>query len=325
MNLNNVLMDWFFNSDKKIPIEILQNKSLFSLQFLLHMFLFNYRSCALVNKYYNNYYFASLEFEHQLYILKFLLNHYRFSRYNINYARLKYQEKNTEIAKIRKKYPYLKRKDIELILDKSNVLTGSIVKNNTKNKNKKNKILKFKDLVKENQSIKNSCQECPLINNLFCLFDSNSKANLNNIDIMFILDYPREKDIKSNKPMADNSFKILRKYIKNYIKANKLRYFVMNSIICQPNKNTDYKVIQKNCFNHIVKIIEKINPKLIVLVGSLTFNDFFENKKITENHGKIIKYKNRDAISIYHPLALNNNIDISVYDNDFTKIIKYFK
>lgn len=150
------------------------------------------------------------------------------------------------------------------------------------------------------------CTNCSLfetkINTVFS--DGNENAK-----ILLIGEAPGENEDLQGKPFVGMAGKIMNKYLELAEISREKDLYITNIVKCRPPKNRKPKTSEKKaCFDFLVKQIEYINPKVIVLCGGTALETFVKGKKISDVHGQIIKIdingKGYNAIAIYHPSPL---------------------
>lgn len=185
-------------------------------------------------------------------------------------------------------------------------------------------------------SIKSSfadCSKCKLLHAPSCILETNCENDMTKVDIIIIAENPADNEIKNEKPLVGRAGKIFRAYFDRYIKLDS-NYLLTNCVLCQTldengkTSNPDNETIELckiNCF----KIIEKCNPKLIVLMGASPIKAFgFFNNSMKDLRGKLLKWNNYDVLLTYHPsyIARKRNTDIeNDYKNDLIFSGKYIK
>ena len=166
-------------------------------------------------------------------------------------------------------------------------------------------------------SIKSSladCMSCELFSANSCILETNCKT-FNEVDIVFVAENPGSEEIKKEVPLIGRAGQTFRKYFKKY-HLDSAKYLLTNTVLCQTltkegtTGNPTKEVIERckvNCFD----IIEKCNPKLIVLMGSsagVAFN-IFDGHGITSLRGNMFKWNNIDVLLTLHPSYVNRNRD----------------
>ena len=174
------------------------------------------------------------------------------------------------------------------------------------------------------------CFRCQWINAKSCIIDTNCEDNLLNVNVIIVAECPAENEIQQEKPLVGRSGKIFRYYFDKYLK-NKCNYLITNVVLCKvvdkngKVANPDDETIN-NCKGNLLNIVDIIKPKLIIVMGKSPAKAFNINiNKITEERGKIFKWKNYDILLLTHPSYVNRNrgkIAETDFNNDFIKAAK---
>ena len=155
-------------------------------------------------------------------------------------------------------------------------------------------------------SIKSSladCSKCELLDENSCILETNCRADLSKVELVIIAENPGKDEVKDGKPLVGKAGKTFRKYF-NQFNLNKIPYLITNVVLCQTidketgnTINPTEEVIERckvNCFD----LIEKCNPKLIVVMGASGAKAFGIIKKggsgITTLRGKIYEWNERN-------------------------------
>ena len=110
--------------------------------------------------------------------------------------------------------------------------------------------------------------------------------------------------------------------------------YITNVIRCRPPNNRTPSIIEiKNCRVNLLYEIKQVNPKIIVLLGRVALQSFFNTSlSIRKSRGKVIKIKDKYIIPTYHPSYINYNKGTIYYnsllndiDKDFNKIYRLYK
>ena len=157
-----------------------------------------------------------------------------------------------------------------------------------------------------------ACSKCSICTNnqVFSCGNCNAK-------IMFVGEAPGKDEVKNQEPFVGVAGKLLTSYL-NEIGINRnTDLYITNVVKCRPtqannpNKNKKPDNIEiESCLNFLIKEIDIIKPKLIVLCGSTAYKALTNKKsfKIGEIRGKIfdlnVNLNTYKAITIYHPSYL---------------------
>ena len=178
------------------------------------------------------------------------------------------------------------------------------------------------------------CKKCSICtcNQVFSCGNPNSS-------VMFIGEAPGKDEVKELKPFVGQAGKLLTNYFEETLINRNDDLYITNVVKCRPtykdnpnkNKKPDKDEI-KNCLPFLIKEINIIKPKLIVLCGGTSYGALMNKKsfKISEIRGKIFKINidstEYDAITIYHPSYLMqyaNQIQIDKTKDDLKLIRTY--
>lgn len=132
--------------------------------------------------------------------------------------------------------------------------------------------------------------------------DGNSGAK-----IMLIGEAPGADEDVTGTPFVGRAGKLLTKLIEEAGLSRNNDFYIANTVKCRPPENrvpTDEE--KKLCEQFLLKQIEIVNPKVIVLCGATSAKSFLGGKiKITEIRGNWYKlFNNIDATVILHPSFL---------------------
>ena len=167
---------------------------------------------------------------------------------------------------------------------------------------KNNKQLKLEKLSSSLKNIKN-CELKKSANNLV-FADGNPDAR-----IMIIGEGPGSNEDKEGLPFVGRAGQLLDKMFLS-IKLNREKVYITNVVNYRPPQNrrpTDKEI--KRYYPYLVKHIEIINPKILVLLGSTALNTIIgDSEVISKARGKWKKLKIGDCstnvISSFHPAFL---------------------
>tara|TARA_B100000401_G_C52717684_1_gene676980 strand:+ start:103 stop:798 length:696 start_codon:yes stop_codon:yes gene_type:complete len=195
-------------------------------------------------------------------------------------------------------------------------------KNNdkTENSSKKDKIHHLEKLKKQINSIRN----CDLKNNAtnMVFADGNNDAS-----IMIIGEGPGANEDKEGKPFVGRAGKLLDKMLEA-IKLNRKKVYISNVVNFRPPENrkpTDDEI--KRYLPFLIRHIELINPKILLLLGSTALNALIGSEVvISKARGKWLKKKignvSPNIIISFHPAYLMRQPDQKKYAWEDLKMIR---
>lgn len=149
------------------------------------------------------------------------------------------------------------------------------------------------------------CKKCKFgkTRNKFVFGVGNPKA-----EIMLVGEAPGAEEDQKGEPFVGAAGQLLDKILKA-INLDRSIVYIANVVKCRPPLNkTPTEEEYSPCFPYLVKQIELIKPKFMLLLGAVALQALFgKNYKITQWRGKIIDYKGIKVIPTYHPAYLLRN------------------
>jgi len=125
-------------------------------------------------------------------------------------------------------------------------------------------------------------------------------------------------------PFVGRSGQLLDKILEACGFTRKEHVFIGNIVKCRPPQNRVPTPIERaTCIPYLLKQIELINPKIIILLGSTALQGIINPKaRITKERGNWKIWNNRLVIPTYHPAALlrNQNLKKDTWE-DFKKVV----
>jgi len=164
----------------------------------------------------------------------------------------------------------------------------------------------------------NSCSLCWL-----CNIRNNTVPGIGNLDAttMFIGEAPGEEEDLQGKPFVGKSGKLLRgALVKVGISAEDI--YITNILKCRPPKNRSPQLNEVACCRKFLTTqINIIQPKFIVLVGSVALSVFFgKNSSMTDYRGKLYKKYGVNFYTIFHPsYILRSPSSINIFLEDLSR------
>src|SRR4030042_7071229 len=144
-------------------------------------------------------------------------------------------------------------------------------------------------------------------------------------EILFIGEGPGYwEDIKGI-PFVGNAGAFLNQLL-NFAGLERKRVYITNVIHYRPPQNRDPEPSEIQAFQpYLDKIIEIVEPKIVVTLGRFSMGKFLPNAKITSVHGKKFsvgwKVTNLVIVPMYHPAAGVRNPEVKFQTiEDFKKL-----
>jgi len=132
-------------------------------------------------------------------------------------------------------------------------------------------------------------------------------AGNKNADVLFIGEAPGASEDKNGIPFCGMSGKVLSELL-NTINLSKEDIFITNTILCRPpnNRNPDKEEVN-NCRERLDKLIEVMQPKVIVTIGNFATDRIIGKTGIKTIRGKVFKTiingKEITVIPVVHPAS----------------------
>ena len=226
--------------------------------------------------------------------------------------------KSKSILKSSKSKFYHKLINNEVVYNNNSI--SRYKKNNGKNGNSDSRLKQLNMLKEKISSIRN----CDLKKNAKNLVfsDGNPFAK-----IMIIGEGPGANEDKEGKPFVGRAGKLLDKMLEA-IKLNRKNVYISNVVNFRPPMNrkpTDEEI--KRYLPLLVRHIELVNPKILLLLGSTALNALIGNEVvISKARGKWISKKigsaNPEVIASFHPAFLMRQPDQKKYAWEDLKMIR---
>ena len=215
--------------------------------------------------------------------------------------------KNKIVIKNIKSKFYHKLINNEAIYDKSSINRYKKKTQNNEKSLNKNKFENLQSLKNKINSIKNCELKKSATNLVFS--DGNPDAK-----IMIIGEGPGANEDKEGKPFVGRAGKLLDKMLES-IKLNRKNVYISNVVNFRPPMNrkpTDEEIQRYLPF--LIKHIELINPKILLLLGSTALNAIIGNEiVISKARGKWVNKKignsHPEVIASFHPAFLMRQPD----------------
>lgn len=148
------------------------------------------------------------------------------------------------------------------------------------------------------------CDKCSLCNTRTNIVFSDGNCDAK---ILLIGEAPGADEDETGTPFVGRAGKYLTQLIEESGLSRKNDFYIANTIKCRPPKNRVPSDEEKSlCEKYLLKQIEIVKPKVIVLCGATSAKSFLGDKiKITEIRGNWYKIlDNIDATVILHPSFL---------------------
>lgn len=164
------------------------------------------------------------------------------------------------------------------------------------------------------------CQLCPLYKTK--TKDVPGVGNPNS-EIMFIGEAPGKDEDLKGEPFVGRAGQFLTEMIES-IGLKRRDVFIANTVKHRPPGNRDPLPEEKEaCLPYLLRQIEIIKPKLVVLLGKHSMETFLPELRISLEHGKPKRKNGQVYLPLYHPAAALYNGGLrETLTQDFYKIPK---
>ena len=122
-------------------------------------------------------------------------------------------------------------------------------------------------------------------------------------DVLFIGEAPGFYEDRDGRPFVGRAGKLLDKLIED-VGWKRNNVYITNIVKRRPPENRDPLPGEIAAYSpYLMKQIEIIDPKIIATLGRFAMNYFIPTAKISRDQGKILWWKNKLLIPLYHPAA----------------------
>ncbi|MEK6939929.1 MAG: uracil-DNA glycosylase [Nanoarchaeota archaeon] len=144
-----------------------------------------------------------------------------------------------------------------------------------------------------------TCTKCPALcqSRSQVVFGSgNPKA-----EVLFIGEAPGANEDKQGIPFCGMSGQVLNELLAS-VGLSREDIFITNTILCRPQDNRNpAKDEVENCRDRLDKLIQIMQPKVIVTIGNFATERILGKKGITSLRGKIFEVEGKKIVPVIHP------------------------
>jgi len=143
------------------------------------------------------------------------------------------------------------------------------------------------------------CPECPLCKSRTIAVPGEGKPAAK---VMIIGEAPGKQEDQTGRPFVGNAGRYLEHVLEGtpFVRED---FFITNVVKCRPPKNRPPKTDEiGTCTSlYLTRQIKLLNPKLILLLGSVAVKTLLGVKSVEEARGHIIEREGRKYLASYHP------------------------
>lgn len=134
-------------------------------------------------------------------------------------------------------------------------------------------------------------------------------AGVPNSRIVIVGEGPGRNEDEQGKPFVGRSGQLLDQMLEQVGLSRNRNVFITNIVKCRPPENRAPMPEEcLACRPWLDKILELIDPKIILCVGRIAAQQLFDpNFRVTRQHGEIRERDGRLVMATFHPAALLRN------------------
>ena len=120
--------------------------------------------------------------------------------------------------------------------------------------------------------------------------------------VMIIGEAPGREEDEAGVPFVGAAGRYLDKVLEG-TGLDRRDFFITNTVKCRPPKNRTPRTLEVNTCtsNYLFEQVELINPRLVMLLGSVAAKRMLSVKSINEARGRVIEHEGRRYLVGYHP------------------------
>jgi len=144
-----------------------------------------------------------------------------------------------------------------------------------------------------------TCNKCPAL----CQSRSQVVFGSGNpqAEVLFIGEAPGANEDKQGIPFCGMSGQVLNELLSS-VGLSREDIFITNTILCRPQDNRNpAKDEVENCRNRLDRLIQIMQPKVIVTIGNFATERILGKKGITSLRGKIFELEGKKIVPVIHP------------------------
>src|SRR5215213_2167210 len=156
-------------------------------------------------------------------------------------------------------------------------------------------------VLEEMAAVIRVCTKCPLWESRMIAVPGDGSYSSK---VMIIGEAPGKEEDETGKPFVGSAGRYLDHVLEG-TGLDRRDFFITNTVKCRPPKNRTPKSLEiKTCTsNYLFNQIELVNPKLIMLLGTVAAKTVLGLKSIGEARGRVIEKDGRRYIVGYHPAS----------------------
>lgn len=143
------------------------------------------------------------------------------------------------------------------------------------------------------------CTLCPLWESRTLAVPGDGKLTAK---VMIIGEAPGKEEDETGKPFVGAAGRFLNKVLEG-TGLDRSDFFITNTVKCRPPQNRTPRTLEvKTCTsNYLFEQVELINPRLVMLLGTVAAKRMLGVKSVNEARGRVIERDGRRFLVGYHP------------------------
>ena len=144
-------------------------------------------------------------------------------------------------------------------------------------------------------------------------------------DLMLIGEGPGRDEDEQGRPFVGRSGQLLTKMLKA-MGFEREEVFITNIVKCHPPNNRNPNPAEADlCMPYLLRQIELIQPKVLLLLGAVPMKFILDQTGITRKHGQWFEFKGIKVLPTFHPSFLLRDPRQKKYAwEDLQKVMKVF-
>jgi DNA polymerase len=138
---------------------------------------------------------------------------------------------------------------------------------------------------------------------------------------MFIGEGPGFNEDQQARPFVGRAGQLLEELLAS-IPMRREDVFITNVVKCRPPENREPAPEEvAACAPFLESQIRLLNPRVIVTLGRHSLARFFPDSRISNDHGRVLVWRGRVVLPLYHPAAALRSSSIrAVLEADFRRL-----
>lgn len=144
-----------------------------------------------------------------------------------------------------------------------------------------------------------TCTLCPLWESRTLAVPGDGKSTAK---VLIIGEAPGKEEDETGKPFVGATGRFLNSVLEG-TGLDRSDFFITNTVKCRPPKNRTPRTLEVNTCtsNYLFEQVELVNPRLVMLLGTVAAKKMLGVKSVGEARGRVIERDGRKFLVGYHP------------------------